>query len=179
MFRFSEGRPRIWNIPGRALRAARESVLADRRLPRRESDRRSWQSAPFRRGGSGYRETTVCRIGELGGIRSPMSIASALRVVCDLDLCKACYRALAGRDSVCRNGPRDCARSVIPTAEIVRWKVGEIDPAGRYRVSRAGPMAAPRNNRREQASRSARVMIGSVVRSTDDWTPGQRVVKGV
>jgi hypothetical protein len=48
----------------------------------------------------------------------------------------------ARRDSVSRNGPPDCAKSVTPTAEIIGLKVGATDPAGRYRVSRlgAGPL---------------------------------------
>ena len=45
-------------------------------------------------------------------------------------------RVGVGPDSVSRNGPRDCTRSVIPAAEIVRLKVGETRPTGRYRVSR-------------------------------------------
>jgi hypothetical protein len=37
---------------------------------------------------------------------------------------------------VSRNGPRGCAKSVAPTAEIVGLRLGETDPPRRYRVSR-------------------------------------------
>lgn len=44
---------------------------------------------------------------------------------------------LARCGSVSRNGLPDCTRSVIPSTEIGLLKVGKINPAGRYRVSRA------------------------------------------
>ena len=40
-------------------------------------------------------------------------------------------------DPVSRNGPRDCAKSVTPTVEIIELRVSETDPPSRYRVSQA------------------------------------------
>lgn len=44
-------------------------------------------------------------------------------------------RRQAKRDFVSRNGLRDCAKSVVGSAEIAVLKVGVVIPSGRYRVN--------------------------------------------
>ena len=70
------------------------------------------------------------------------------------------------RDFVSRNGPRDCTRSVIQSAEIAHLKVGESHPTGRYRVSRVGgrrgQIEAGRNRRAAKRDHGGRELCSEV-----------------